>query len=318
MSFLRIFSRADKLPGRVAEEGANDAFFGISPGVFNQLDRLQIRGSKELRGNRSSSRGSKRRKLSYEFRDHRIYIPGDDIRYVDWQVSARQENLYVRQGELPKDVIIYLLVDCSRSMLWGDSPKADMQKRLAAALSYLVLTHGDRLYVHPYGGSGNHDLGLVSGKGQFPQLLNYLRELNYGGQASLNNGVSELVKRISSGGILFILSDLLERGGISKVLKRLPPPLWWVNVLHLLHPREIAPSFQGQFQFVDYETGAVANLDLSGNDLKKYRDRVQRWKKRLEMACIKNHAFYTMVDTEASLHRDVIPLLRSQQFLVAK
>ena len=115
-------------------------------------------------------RVSNRRKPAIEFREHRMYVPGDDIRFVDWQASARQDQIFIRQGEMPKDVIVYLLLDTSASMLWGKTPKRNAQLSLAAALGYAALQNGDRLYVHAYGENNNPDFGPASGKGHLSSL----------------------------------------------------------------------------------------------------------------------------------------------------
>lgn len=247
-----------------------------------------------------------------------MYVPGDDIRYVDWRASGRHENVFIRQGELPKEVIVYLLLDCSSSMQWGKHPKSDLQRGLASVLGYLTLAQGDRLYVHPYGGHNNPDFGLVSGKGQFNELLRYLRRLNYGGEANLADGLRGLKKKISRGGILFVLSDLLERGNLVEILGSVPVPLWWVNVIHLLHPQEINPSLQGLLELEDLETGVKTNYDITNEVIRRYKRRIGEWQNRLELACVENHAFYTVIDTELSLDKEVIPLLRSIQMLVSK
>ncbi len=156
MWFRRIFRLTNRVvqaipklfsaPGRGGGNGRR-----LSPESVRQLERLQIRGSRALRGDRAGGRVSNRRKPAIEFREHRMYVPGDDIRFVDWQASARQDQVFIRQGEMPKDVIVYLLLDTSASMLWGKTPKRNAQLSLAAALGYAALQNGDRLYVHPYG-----------------------------------------------------------------------------------------------------------------------------------------------------------------------
>lgn len=288
----------------------------LPPSVFRQLDRLQIRGSRELRGERIGMRSSHRRKPSAEFLEHRAYVPGDDIRYVDWRASARHEHVFIRQGELPKEVIVYLLIDCSASMQWGRHPKSALQQSLAAVLGYLSLAHGDRVFVHPYGGSSNPDFGPVSGKGQFNNLLRYLRRLNYGGEASLGDGLRGLKQKISRGGIMFVLSDLLERGNLSAILSSVPVPLWWVNIIHLLHPQEIDPSLQGALELEDIETGVRANYDLTADAIRRYKRRIEEWQNKLELTCVENHASYTIINTESSIEKEVIPYLRSIQMLV--
>lgn len=320
MLFRRIFhpDKSSRTAPIGRQKGEGERLNSLPADLVHQLDRLRIRGSRELRGDRMGMRSSHRRKPSTEFREYRVYVPGDDIRYVDWRASARQENIFVKQGELPKDTIIYLLLDCSASMRWGAVPKSVMQLKLAAVFGYLTLSQGDQLFVLPYGGTGNHLYGPVSGKGQFGDFNRYLNQLSYSGESSLSTAISSLKKRITRGGILFVISDLLERGNLDAVLGSVPAPLWWVNVVHLLHPEELEPSLRGAFELVDQETGASANYDLDSEALRKYAERIDQWQKGLELACVNNHALYSLINSNDSLEKEVIPSLRSQKVLVTK
>ncbi|MEN8240326.1 MAG: DUF58 domain-containing protein [Chloroflexota bacterium] len=288
----------------------------MSSAIFRQLNRLQIQASKELSGSRTGARSSHRRKPSTEFIEHRSYTAGDDIRYVDWRASARQDGVIIRQGELTKSVNIFILLDCSGSMHWGAPPKSVLQKKLASMLSYLALDYGDRLYLQPYGGRGNKALGPISGKGQFNSTARYLDQLNYSGEASLGQALTKLRTSVMNGGIVFILSDLLEADRLSEILGGLPTPAWMVNVVHLLHPQELAPVIRGSIELEDVETHKKVNFDLTARALAKYHQRVSDWQKRLDMACVEHHVSYTLVNTNASLEGEVLPNLRAKNILV--
>jgi uncharacterized protein (DUF58 family) len=251
-----------------------------------------------------------------EFKEYRSYVPGDDIRFVDWRATARHENIFIRQGEQPKDVRVYLLLDCTASMNWGRVPKMQAQLSLASALSYAALTHGDRLAIFPYGGGRNIEYGPVSGKGYIPQVTRFLRHLKYGGEGSLLKAIRKLTQKVSRGGVLFILSDLLESGNLSDILANVPAPRWWVNVIHLLHPNEIAPEITGAYELEDSETGRRVNMDISPEALFDYRNRIEKWKSDLELVCVENHAFYNLINTDWSLGEEVLPHLREHKVLV--
>jgi len=288
----------------------------INPAIFRQLNRLQIQASKELSGSRTGLRSSHRRKPSTEFIEHRSYSAGDDIRYVDWRASARQDGVIIRQGELTKSVSVFLLIDCSGSMHWGAPPKSALQKKLISMLAYLALDYGDRLYFQPYGGRGNQALGPISGKGQYNSTIRYLDQLNYSGEASLGKALSRLRTSVTSGGIVFILSDLLEPGRLFEILGGLPTPVWMVNVVHLLHPQELTPGISGSIELEDVETHKKVNFDLTARALAKYQQRVSDWQKSLDMACVEHSASYTLFNTNASLEGDVLPNLRAKNILV--
>jgi uncharacterized protein (DUF58 family) len=290
----------------------------LSSSAIRQLDRLQLSGSVWLKGEYIGQRPGQRRKPTSDFMNHRMYVPGDDIRYVDWRASARHEHVFIRQGELPIDITVYLMIDCSASMLWGNVPKYHAQRGLAAALGYLTLVNRDRLKVIPFGTGGNQSLGPISGKGQIANLLKYLNRLNFGGTAKLFPTVKQISRKTSKKGLVFILSDLLDNETISPVLEYFPAPFWMVNVLHLLHPEELTPPLLGNVELVDCETSDSANYDVSRTALKRYRDRLIEWQAHLDMECVAHHAFYTVIPTNWSVQREMIAHLRSTNLVIPK
>jgi hypothetical protein len=290
----------------------------LSSKAIRQLDRLQLSGSVWLKGEHIGQRSGQRRKPASDFVDHRMYVPGDDIRYVDWRASARHEQVFIRQVDLPVDMIVYLLIDCSASMLWGDIPKSHSQIGLAAALGYLALGNRDRLKVMPYGGERNLPLGPISGKGQITNLLKYLNRLNYGGAARLLPTVKQISRKTSKKGVVFILSDLLDIKSISPALDYFPAPYWMVNVLHILHPEELNPPVLGSIELVDSETGNSANYDVSRFSLTRYHEQIKTWQAKLDLECVDHHAFYSIVPSNWRVEREMIAHLRSTNVVIPK
>ncbi len=319
MWFRNIFRLAKQFdrstPKLVLDTDAEQAH-RLSPMAMRQLDRLSIRGSKALRGDRIGGRASNRRKPASEFREFRAYVPGDDIRFVDWRASARHENIFVRQGEMQKDVIVYLLLDTSGSMLWGKTPKREAQLALASALGYAALNNGDRLFVYPYGDQRNPEFGPATGKGHLSGYARYLNQLKYGGTSNLDKAMESLAQRVSRGGVVFILSDLLEKGNLADVLSSVPAPKWWVNVIHMLHPAELDPEIRGAYELEDSETGRLINYDLNSEAIRRYKERVSAWRDQLEMSAVSEHAFYLLLNTNWALDNEILPYLREMQVLV--
>jgi uncharacterized protein (DUF58 family) len=241
-----------------------------------------------------------------------MYVPGDDIRHVDWKASARQEHIFIKQGEHPKEASVYLLLDCSGSMAWGDQPKLRACLQLAAAFGFMALANYDRLMVVPLGRLDLQPLGFISGKGQFPPLLNYLRGLTFSGKYDLKEAIHDFTRRHArGGGLTLILSDLLGTPHLSDILQLLPIPTWDVLVFHLLHPEELKPSLKGDFEMVDVESGLKANYDINAEAIDTYQNRIKAWRERLELDSVEANAFYNLIPTDWSLEKEVIPHLRS-------
>jgi uncharacterized protein (DUF58 family) len=111
------------------------------------LDRLALQTQRRLRGDNIGQRASYRRLPASDFREHRVYQPGDDLRHVDWNASARAEHVFIKMGEQTKEASLHLLLDSSASMQWGQPSKLWAGRRLAAALGFIALNYGDRLTV---------------------------------------------------------------------------------------------------------------------------------------------------------------------------
>ena len=280
------------------------------------LDRLQLRASRDLPGQAIGQRSSHRRKPATEFREHRAYVPGDDVRFVDWRASARHEHIFVRQGEQPKETTVFLLLDCSGSMAWGQPPKHTAQLSLAAALGYLTLARGDRLMVFPFGSRLVQPFSPTTGKGQVPSLLQYLRSLPFGAEADLLSAVRRFSRGVPYGGLVFLLSDLIGVQDLIPVLNLLPAPTWETVVLHLLHPAELNPALNGDLMLVDHENFQSANYDITPVALQNYKVRMEEWRTSLDLACVQKKALYYQIPTDWSFEREILAHLRASRVVI--
>jgi uncharacterized protein (DUF58 family) len=314
MWWQRILHHVEEL-GVIAASGETDeATLHLPVQAVRQLNRLHLTAGRYLPGSAAGLRPSMRRRPSFDFHEHRLYTPGDDVRFVDWKASARQEHIFVRQGEHPKEATVNLLLDGSASMKWGTPPKSIIALQLTIALGFAALAHHDRLVVQPMTRRWQPAFGPVTGKGQVPALINYLRPLRFEGDIDLTVAVQALTRR-AKGGLVFILSDLLGVADPAAALALLPRPSWDVIVLHLLHPEELHPDLEGDFQMIDIETGEAANYDINKEALDLYQKRLTAWRISIEDACSKADAFYTLIPTNWTLASNIIPHLRAVHVL---
>jgi uncharacterized protein (DUF58 family) len=313
MWFRAIFSPRNKAHPATASSGL--ANLVLSAPAIRQLDRLRLSAGRYLPGYAVGLRPSLRRKPAAEFQQHRMYVPGDDVRFVDWKASARAEHIFVKQGEQPKEATVYLLLDCSASMAWGSPPKSQAALQLALALAYLALSHGDRFMLVPFTSKIGQPLGPLSGKGQLPTMVNALRALKFSGKTDLLQTTREFNRRFAqSGGLTLIISDLLGSESaehLAAALGYTPAPTWETVVLHLLHQEELTPSLHGDYEMEDAETGQLANYDIDMEALQSYQQRLQGWFKSLELVCNQSNTFYTQISSAWALDSQVIPHLRS-------
>jgi uncharacterized protein (DUF58 family) len=265
-----------------------------------------------LPGYSSGIRSSVRRMPAAFFQEHRMYVPGDDVRFLDWKASARHEHIFIKQGEQPKEATVYVVLDCSASMTWGEPSKALAALKLAAGLSYLVLAHNDRLVFAGYAEKIQHALGPIHGKGQFPTLLNHLKGIHFSGTADLLASAKVLRNTIiGKGGLILWISDLLGSQKLDEMLMLFPPPTYDVIMIHLVHPEELNPVKKGDFELVDIENGQGANYDIDQEALQEYRKRMEAWLQGIERTCVEHNAFYTLLNSRWDFDLETIPHLRS-------
>src|SRR5215468_8696574 len=133
----------------MAETAKRDLF---DEGFLKKLEYLAIVSRKVFAGRLRAERRSRKTGAGIEFADHRDYAPGDDIRYLDWNIYGRMDKLLLRLFEEEEDLHVYLLLDASASMRTGRPPKLEYPKKVTAALSYVALANLDRVSILPFGG----------------------------------------------------------------------------------------------------------------------------------------------------------------------
>src|ERR1700733_6388701 len=119
----------------------------LEPSFMARLDQLDVMSRKLLAGKMKGERRSKRRGQSVEFADYRNYVIGDDLRFIDWNIYARLDRLFLKLFLEEEDLSLYVLVDVSKSCDFGNPNKALYMKRVAAALGYIGLVNYNRVSI---------------------------------------------------------------------------------------------------------------------------------------------------------------------------
>ncbi len=284
---------------------------------LRRLQRLSLQAQRSLRGHPASGEHPSRHHIpSSIFSDHRPYASGDDLRYVDWNAYARQDHLLLKLGEAEQDVDVHLLLDVSRSMVWGTPPKLRAMQQLAGALGYLSLSHSDRVHIVPFGDSAQRPFGPAQGKSRLIEMLRYIEKLSVQQHTALSSVLTYHAQRYQRGGLLVLCSDLLSAEGLAEGLRLLQPPRWQVLVMHLLDPREIQPNLDGSMELYDSETGQRLPVTLDEKILAEYRRGVLAWQEQLASLCAYRGAVYERIFTDWPIEKKVIPYLRKRRLLV--
>lgn len=284
----------------------------IDESFLRKLERLSLVVRRARAGQIKGERRSTKRGTSVEFADYRNYARGDDLRWVDWNIYARLQRPFVKLFEEEEDLVVHLLLDASRSMDWGDESqdKWSYAQRTAAALGYIALAGGDRLAVTALQEGGNEQWGVVRGRSQVLRLLEHLDGLEAAGTTDLNRSLQAYALAAGRPGLLFLLSDLFSPAGYDQGLLALRSRGYEVNVIHILSPDEIEPSFSGDLRLLDVETGGVQEVTIDGGMLALYRRRLVTWRREIETYCLSRDINYVSVETSLPFDELILYHLR--------
>lgn len=273
----------------------------LDPALVRSLERLTIAARRTLWGQTQGERKVNVAGASIEFHDYRQYQPGDDLRYLDWQVYGRLDRLVLRLYRDEVDLVVQVLVDASASMAVGDPPKSLCALRLAAALGYVALAGLERIGVG-YIGAGRADVTRpFRGRGSFARILQYLEGVEFTGATALNASLRAQAARLPRRSRLILLTDLLDRQGYQDGLLALQAAGHDLFVVHLLSPDEIEPPEVGDVRLVDAETGATEDVTLSRDRIAGYRERTARHYAEVEAFMFAHGVGYARVSTAAPL-----------------
>src|SRR3954464_12887069 len=142
-----------------------------------RLDQLDIMSRKILAGKMKGERRSKRRGQSVEFADYRNYVVGDDLRFIDWNIYARLDRLFLKLFLEEEDLALHVLVDVSKSCDYGNPNKATYLKRVAAALGYIGLVNYNRVNVVAMAEGIVAETGALRGRRRVAQMLDFIGKL---------------------------------------------------------------------------------------------------------------------------------------------
>lgn len=302
---------AVKTPETVPEPLFDDNF-------LETLAYLNIIARKILSGQMKAERRSRQKGVSVEFADHRPYAPGDDFRFIDWSVYFRTDHLFLKLFEEEEDLHIYLLLDCSASMGFGDPDKFIYARRLAAAIGYLGLASMDRVHVIPFVNNVPATAAetlRIRGKGKVFQLLHFLERQAHGGVTDLQTALQRFSNSKRKRGMAILISDLYDKDGVVPGLNALRYQKFDPYVIHLVSPQEAAPELRGDLRLIDGETGRVRDVTVTEGLLKKYRVAFADHGSRVEKFCRSRAIGYARCVTSTPFQDTVVHMLRRGKLL---
>jgi len=284
----------------------------LNPKLLAQLERLELVSRKIFRGRMKGERRSNRKGQSVEFADFRQYVPGDDLRFIDWNLFARLERLYLKLFLEEEDLHFYALIDTSASMNFGEPTKLEYAKQLAAALGFIGLCRADRVKIESLGRTSKKPGPTLRGRANLWRMQEYLAGIEPGENVSLVEGVKNFCLRNPGKGILVLITDLLDKAGYEKALRFLVTQQMDVYVLHVLSPEELAPEIKGDLRLIDCEDSDVAEITVSRPLLDKYKRTLAAFVDGAREFCTRRGMTYLMVSSQTPVETLVANYLRKR------
>ena len=283
----------------------------LSHELLAKLSRLSLKSRHRRSGIRAGAHRTKRRGQSQEFADHRAYVPGDDLRYLDWHLYGRLDSLWIKLFEAEDDRVVQLFVDTSRSM---KGPKLALAKQLAGALSVIALGSQDRVTLAGVNEQLHSYQPPQRGRQRVGPLLTLIEGLPDAGGTNWRQAMSTL-PRLRGGGVALLFSDGLDENGLESSLRRLIARNNDVHLFHILSPEDWRPSLRGDLLLVDSETGQELPVSIDENYIDVYEEQVRAWTDSLKQQCQRLGASYTLLSTDDAVETILFRDLRRQGVL---
>jgi len=275
-----------------------------------RLDGLDVVSRKMLQGKMQGERRSKRRGEGVEFADHRAYVVGDDLRFVDWNIFARLDALFLRLFLEEQDLSVHVMYDLSASMDFGQPAKADAVRKLAAALAYVGIVNNSRVTVSRFGDGLVGQIANMRGRSYTHQLAEFLLTGEPGGVSDFDKACRQVVNARAGRGVMVVLSDFLFKSGFDQGLRRLISRSYDLFVVQVLSPQELEPELTGDLKLVDMEDGDQAEITISAPLLKYYKKNLAAYCNELKDFCSHRGARYVLARTSDSTESVVLNALR--------
>ena len=287
----------------------------LSPQFFRRLEQLELASRRVLAGRLKGDRRSQRRGSSVEFADHKPYAVGDDLRYIDWNVLLRLDQLFVKLYEEEEDLHFHVLLDTSASMGFGTPTKLHWGKQVAAALAFVGLRNNDRVVVSTFAEELAAATPASRGRHNYGRVQEFLRPLEAAAGSDLTKACKSFALKHRGKGIVVVVSDLLDKQGYDQALRMLLAKRMEVYVLHVLAAEELTPPLTGDLRLVDAEDGDVAEVTISAPLLARYQANLNAFCAGAKDFCAKRGITYMFCDNRLPIETLTLTWLRQRGLL---
>lgn len=271
----------------------------LKPEIVSKLKNMSLRARLVVEGFITGLHRSPYHGFSVEFSEYRQYMPGDEIRHIDWKAYGKTDRFYIKQFEEETNLKCYLLLDASGSMGYSSQKitKLEYASYLAAALTYLMIEQRDAVGLITFDQKIRKSLPPRSIKSYLPQILRELDAVKCSETTDVANTFHEIAERIHRRGLIVIFSDLYDDPEkVMSGLKHFRHNKHEVIVFHILDPMEINFDFKRNTLFKDLETSDEL-LTQPWHIKTEYQKKVKQFIENYKRQCRLNRIDYILLDS---------------------
>lgn len=288
----------------------------LRPEVIRQVSRLDLRAKFIVEGFLQGLHASPFHGFSVEFSEHRKYVPGDDIKDIDWNIYAKTDKYYIKKFEAETNLHGYLVMDLSASMGYTyrqELTKFDYGICLAAALGYLMIHQQDPVGLITFDTKVRTFIPPKSKRTQLATIIGALAKLHPTGTTDVAAALHHIASMIRTKSLVIVFSDLLtDPEPVIKALHHLRHRGNDVILFHILDEAEVHFPFDGNIEFEDTESHDKLVLDARGIR-KDYIEALKEFMADYRQECFKARIDYVPVDTSVSFDKALLEYLLNRQ-----
>ncbi|OJY18001.1 MAG: hypothetical protein BGO98_10050 [Myxococcales bacterium 68-20] len=299
--------------GPAVAKKSSDALFDDE--FQRKLDYLALVSKRVFAGRMRAERRTKKSGSGVEFADHRDYQPGDDFRYLDWNVFQRFDRLLLRLYEEEEDLAIYFIVDASSSMGFGDAKKLRYAKRVAAALAYVGLANLDRVSIVSTTDKVLDRMPATRGKARIFKVFRFLEELEPEGRTNLEDAIKAFVAQNKRRGLVVLASDLYDPHGFERGINVLRYNKFDPFVVHVVDEEEAKPKLAGDVLLYDCETGDEREVTVTAKVLERFESAYRSYLDEIDRFCTSKQVPYIRADVNTPFDELILRVFRRGGFL---
>lgn len=255
--------------------------------------------------------------FSQEFADYRQYMPGDELKRVDWKAYGRSDRFYIKEYQEETNLRAYILLDKSGSMAYGKRiSKLEYAKYLGASLAYMLIKQKDSVGIATFDRRIEEIIPPSARRTNLMMILRTIEKATAGGETNLHDVLFQLAQKIKRRGLVIVLSDMLDDpDNVLKALRSFRYRKHEVIVFHIVDRDERDFPFEESAVFSDLESGSEMVV-TPGLMRSRYKKRFSEFLDSCHRNLLESHIDHTVLDTATPYDRALFAYLQKRARLI--